>query len=553
MQTPLRVRFHAVCSILLLAVFITAAVDAQSTESKQPQVDRIFGAFTTHTPGCAVGVSQNGSEVLKSGYGMADLERNVPITGDTVFESGSVAKQFTATALILLAQQGKISLDDPLRKYLPEIPEYATPLTIRHVLSHVSGLREWRLIASFSGIAEGTYVLTNQDLLRMASKQRALNFAPGSTYSYTNTGFNISTILVERVLANGKTFQDFTREAIFEPLHMTHTRWRDNFRAVVPNRALAYGPDLSGRWIQQTPIENIIGAGGLLSTVGDWLLWNDNFTHSKVGGPGLVKLQQTPATLTNGKTITYAAGLVVNTFEGIREVSHGGATGGYRTWLARYPEQGISVAVMCNAAQAIPAKLGRDVARLWTGTTPAPKPSPVAVAAEKLGAYAGMYRRLRDNTVAELRVKDGNLTMDPRVQLVPTGEAKFVADEREFVFEKNGFRVVTSDGDVVYERVQPAKPSASELASYAGMYESPDTALPVTVAAKGDELTLAIGTNKPLRLRPTFHDAFMMQGMSIRFLRDTEGNVTGFSAGDDRAWDLRFSRAATLRSAAPAR
>jgi CubicO group peptidase (beta-lactamase class C family) len=140
---------------LLLTVLVVAALQAQPAESKQAQVDRIFSGFNTHTPGCAVGVAYRGDVVLKSGYGMADLERNVPITAETVFESGSVAKQFTATALLLLAQQGKISLDDPLRKYLPEIPDYGTPLTIRHVMSHLSGLREWRLVASFAGIAEG--------------------------------------------------------------------------------------------------------------------------------------------------------------------------------------------------------------------------------------------------------------------------------------------------------------------------------------------------------------------------------------------------------------
>jgi CubicO group peptidase (beta-lactamase class C family) len=267
----------------------------------------------------------------------------------------------------LLAQQGKISLDDPMRKYLPELPEYGAPLTIRHVLSHLSGLREWRLVASFSGMAEGTHVVNNQDLLQIASRQRALNFDPGTAYSYTNTGFNIATILVERALANGKTFQDFTREAIFEPLHMTHTRWRDDFRAVVPNRALAYAPAPGGGWIQDTPIENIIGAGGMLSTVGDWLLWNENFTHAKVGGKELVNAQQTPATLSNGKTIAYAAGLMVDTFDGLREVSHSGSTGGYRTWLGRYPDRAVSVAVMCNSEQANPVQLGRETARLWTG------------------------------------------------------------------------------------------------------------------------------------------------------------------------------------------
>ena len=528
---------------LLLTVLVVAALQAQPAESKQAQVDRIFTGFNTHTPGCAVGVAYRGDVVLKSGYGMADLERNVPITVETVFESGSVAKQFTATALLLLAQQGKISLDDPLRKYLPEIPDYGTPLTIRHVMSHLSGLREWRLVASFAGIAEGSHVLNNQDLLRIASQQHALNFAPGTAYSYTNTGFNIATILIERALANGKTFQVFTREAIFEPLHMAHTRWRDDFRAVVPNRALAYGRVPGAGWIQETPIENIIGAGGMLSTVGDWLLWNANFTHARVGGPDLVKSLQTPATLSSGKTITYAAGLVVSTVDGVREVSHGGSTGGYRTWLGRYPDQAVSVAVMCNSAQANPAQLGRDVARLWNGAIPAPKPAPFATEAAKLGEWAGMYRRVRDHTVAELRVKDGKLTMDPGgVQLVPTAAASFSAGDRRFVFENAGFRIVTPDGDTVYERVQPAHPSASELASLAGSYTSSETGTTLTVAAKDGELTLAIGSNPPVPLRPTFRDAFMMQATAIRFLRDADGTVTRLSAGDDRAWDLRFTR-----------
>jgi CubicO group peptidase (beta-lactamase class C family) len=529
---------------LLLTILVAAALQAQPAESKQAQVDRIFSGFNTHTAGCAVGVAYRGDVVLKSGYGMADLERSVPITADTVFESGSVAKQFTATALLLLAQQGKISLDDPLRKYLPEIPDYGTPLTIRHVMSHVSGLREWRLVASFSGIAEGSYVLSNQDLLRMAAKQRALNFAPGTAYSYTNTGFNISTILIARALGNGKTFQDFTREAIFEPLRMTHTRWRDDFRAVVPNRALAYGRVPGGDgWTQETPIENIIGAGGMLSTVGDWLLWNENFTHARVGGPDVVKALQTPATLTGGKTITYAKGLVVSTFDGLREVAHGGSTGGYRTWLGRYPDQAVSVAVMCNSAQANPAQLGRDVARLWTGAVPAAKPAPFATDAAKLGERAGMYRKIRDNTVAELRVRDGKLTMAPGgVALVPTGAATFGAGEREFVFENGGFRIATPDGDTVYERVEPAHPSAAELAPLAGSYTSNETGSTLTVAAKDGELTLAIGSNPPVRLRPTFRDAFMMQATAIRFLRGTDGTITGLSAGDDRAWDLRFTR-----------
>ena len=528
----------------VLALSITIAVQAESPRSKQAEVDRIFEGFNNHTPGCAVGVSYEGNVALKSGYGMADLERNVPITPDTVFESGSVAKQFTAATVLLLAQQGKLSLDDPLRKYLPELPDYGAPLTIRHILSHISGLREWRLVATFSGTPEGTYVLGNRDLLQIASRQKALNFDPGTAYSYTNTGFNILTIVLERVLGDGRTFQDFTREAIFEPLKMTHTSWRADFRSVVPNRALAYTSADAGGWTQDTPIENIIGAGGMLSTVGDWLLWNDNFTHPKIGGPELAKAQQTPATLKNGKTIAYAAGLEIATVDGLREVSHGGSTGGYRTWIAQYPDRAVSVAVMCNSAQANPARLGRETARLWTNASAASKPAPFAVDQAKLQALTGMYRKLRDNTVAELSVKDGKLMIDGRAELIPSGASRFSIGETDVVFEGSRFRELSPNGDTEYERVEPVHPSETELSAFTGEYESGETRSTLSVAAKNGELTLAIASNLPVRLRPTFRDAFMMPrgGASIRFIRDSGGNVTGLSAADDRVWDLRFQR-----------
>ena len=529
---------------LLLALTFAAAAHAQPAKSKQAEVDRIFGGFNTHTPGCAVGVADHGNVALRAGYGMADLERGVPITADTVFESGSVAKQFTAMAILLLAKQGKLSLDDPLRKYLPELPDYGTPLTIRHVLSHISGLREWRLVATFAGTPEGRYVLDNHDLLRFASQQRALNFEPGTAYSYTNTGFNIMTIAIERALANGKTFEDFTRESIFEPLGMVHTRWRDDFRAIVPGRALAYNPRAGG-WIQDTPVENIIGAGGLLSTVGDWLLWNENFTTAKVGGPDVVRMQQTPARLTNGKTIAYAAGLMIGTFDGFREVSHGGSTGGYRTWIAHYPDKGVSVAVMCNSAQANPTQLGRETARLWTGGVPAPKPAAFAIDATALQKLTGMYRRVHDNTAVELRMKDGSLVLN-RATLVPSGSMDFVSGERKFHFADGRFEEVTPDGDIAYEPVEAAHPVESDVAPLAGEYTSAETGSTLTVATKGTAVTLAIPTNNQVRLRPTFRDAFMMEGeggaTSIVFHRDASGKVTGLSAGDDRVWDLRFTR-----------
>jgi CubicO group peptidase (beta-lactamase class C family) len=450
----------------------------------------------------------------------------------------------------LLEQQEKLSLDDPLRKYLPELPDYRSPITIRQVISHISGLREWRPLAILRGFPEGSYVYTNQDLLRIASKQRALNFDPGTAYSYSNTGYNMAAILIERALGDGTTFQTFTRKYIFEPLGMTHTRWRDDFRMIVPGRVLAY--ERSGDIVKQrTPIENIIGAGGLLTTVADLLQWNENFTHAKVGGAEFVQKQQTPARLSNGRVIAYAAGLMIGNARGIREVSHGGATGGYRTWLARYPDQRVSVAVLCNSSQADPRALGRETAGLWTGTGPRePAARNYAGDPSELQRLAGMYRRIHDNTILELEWRDGALTVNKDYTLRPLAAGRFAvpSSDDEFHFENGNparLRVSTPNGDVLLERVERAKPSAAELARLVGKYRSSETGstLAVALGSKPGELTYCAGENAPITLRPAYKDVFLdSSGIAFRFHRDTSGKVAAMSAGDSRVWDLRLNR-----------
>jgi CubicO group peptidase (beta-lactamase class C family) len=508
-----------------LLVFVSVVGFGQPM-TRQMQVDKIFSAFNKQTPGCAVGVSQAGRVVLTGGYGMADLERGVAIGPGTIFESGSVAKQFTAATLILLAQQGKISLDDKMGKYLPELSGAPASVTIRQVMSHTSGMREWRPVATFSGRDENETVLSNRDLLGFAARQKALNFDPGSAYSYSNTGYNIATILVERALGNGKSFQAYTQEQIFGPLGMTNTEWRDNFRSIVPGRALAYTKRADGVVEQATPIGNIIGAGGLLTTVADLLKWNENFVEHKVGGKEMVELQQKPAVLTNGKTIAYAAGLQVTTVDGLREVAHSGATGGYRTWLGRYPDQGLSVAVLCNSAQAVPTNLGRDTARLWTGAV---KLNAVQTSSMNVTGMAGLYRKLRDNSAVEVKEKDGRLVLPGGAVLTPGEGGRLL--------------IPGENGDTVYQKVEQARPMARELASFAGEYSTPEAGskLVVAVNARG-LLTLRIGGGEAMVLTPTFQDAFRSGEGSILFRRDAAGKVVGLSVGDDRVWDLRFER-----------
>src|SRR5437867_5916139 len=293
---------------------IAATVSLRHTSAAIDQtVDGVFAKYTSTTPGCSVGVAENGKRVLAKGYGIADLEHDVPIAADTIFEAGSVSKQFTAAAVLLLAREGKLSIDDPVRKYVPELPDFPSapaataagygeaspkpqsgeggrvPLTIRHMLNHTSGLRDWGSVAGIAGWPRTTRVHTHAHVLEIVSHQRALNFTPGTRWSYSNTGFNLAAIIVSRV--SGMPFADFTRAHLFQPLGMAHTSWRDDYTRIVNGRAMAYA-ERDGEYHTDMPFENVYGNGGLLTTVGDLLRWNENFTSPIVGDASFVADQQ---------------------------------------------------------------------------------------------------------------------------------------------------------------------------------------------------------------------------------------------------------------------
>ena len=293
----------------LLLLALPAALGAQDLTLT---ADRIFAPWnSTHTPGCAVGVSRNGVPILTRGYGMADLENGTPITPETILESGSVAKQFTATAVLLLAGEGKLRLDDDVRKYVPELPEYGRPITIRHLLSHTSGLREWSNLVADQGYPRGTRVTTQADLIDIIVRQKSLNYPVGDFYSYTNSGFALLPTIVERV--SGMPFTRFSNERVFKPAGMTNTRWRDDYTAIVPRRAQAYSRRADG-WHLEMPFENVHGPGGLLTTVGDWLTWNDALNRRVFGAVSDSLLSR--ATLTNGRQIPYAMGMINGSYRG---------------------------------------------------------------------------------------------------------------------------------------------------------------------------------------------------------------------------------------------
>ena len=402
-------------------------------------LDPVFARFNhTDTPGCAVAVSRNDEMIIADAYGMADLEHDVPIRPNTIFEAGSVSKQFTATAILLLAQEGKLSLDDAARKYIPELPDYGTPLTIRHLLNHTSGLRDWGEVEAIAGWPRTTRAYTHAHVLEIIARQRALNYTPGAEYSYTNSGYNLAAMIVERV--SGKPFAEFTRERIFLPLGMNSTSWRDDFRRIVKNRAIAY-QQTAGGIRQLMPFEDVHGNGGLLTTVGDLLRWNGNFTTAKVGGRALLEEQVVRPKLKDGSTSMYAAGLMILHYKGLDEVSHSGTTAGYNAWLGRYPKQGISVAVLCNSSAANGTQLGHAVADLYMQDAIQPvqaAPRPTAEHVEpwtptdaELAGLAGDYASDEAEVTFHLAIEQGRAVLhrrpDAMIALTPTSRDTFNA------------------------------------------------------------------------------------------------------------------------------
>jgi CubicO group peptidase (beta-lactamase class C family) len=529
---------------LLALVPPLVAVEQDFAVPAAMQVDAVFAKWSGETPGCVVGVAQNGKKVLERAYGLADLERETRNKAETVFEAGSVAKQFTAAAILLLAREGKLSLDDPAREHLPELPDYGTPITIRHLLSHTSGLRDWGSIVSIAGWPREWRVHTQSHVLDIVHRQRALNFAPGTHLSYSNTGYNLAATIVARV--SGQTFAEFTRKRIFEPLGMERTSWRDDHTRVVKGRALAYKEAPDG-YHTTMPFENVYGQGGLLTTVGDLLRWNENFERPKVGDAEFWREALQPGRLNDGRTHGYALGLWVGTYKGVPEIAHGGTTAGYSAYLARYPQQRLSVAVLCNISPNVAESSARAVADIFLGSAAsAIRVRAVEVPAADLDSRVGLWRNTADGTVLSLVRDKAGLKVESGQSLVAVSPVQFVPAQGGQPYEFDGADGLTvGPTDAIaqrYERVVAAKPTPEQLQELAGVYVSYEAETALGVVVHQGELLVERRPDAIMRLRPLYADAFDSPIGLVRFRRGDDGRVSEMSLTQERVWDLRFRR-----------
>jgi len=530
MNAAVQNRWRMAALAAVASALFAAAGSPSGAPAAPPNVDAIFARWNHTTPGCAVAGAVDGAPILARAYGMADLEHDVPITPETIFEAGSVSKQFTAAAVLLLARDGKLSLDDPVRTYIPELPDYGAPLTIRHMLTHTSGLRDWGSVEAIAGWPRTSRVYTHAHVLDIVSRQRALNFPPGTKWSYSNTGFNLAAILVARV--SGMSFSDFTARRMFQPLGMTHTSWRDDHTRVVKNRAIAYAERSDG-FHTDMPFEDIYGNGGLLTTVGDLLRWNENFAKPVVGDRAFVEQQQQPGRYADGRPHRYAFGLEVGDYHGAREISHSGSTAGYHAFLTRFPEQHVSVAVLCNVDSSAATEYARAVAeRLLAGRTTLTPPTPKPIDA----SLNGLYRNRTTGVPLFVGADKGGLR--------PTWSWTRMAD--------GSLQVTDEMNNVdVYERVEPAHPDIRQLEALAGTYISDEIETSMRVAVEDGGLVIKRRPDTTIRLTPVYADAFSSRELSlVAFRRDASGRVTGFSVVEPRVWDLRFERVASAKATA---
>jgi CubicO group peptidase (beta-lactamase class C family) len=512
---------HAARLSLLATVWLASAVTAHAAG-----IEDIFSGFDRQDgPGCAVGIEHGSEPAVLRAFGSADLEHHIPITADTVFEAGSVSKQFTAAATLLLVSQGKLALHDDVRKYLPELPDYGTPITVDQLLNHTSGLRDWGEVEAIAGWPRGSRIYSLATVLDISSRQRELNYRPGSEWLYTNTGFTLLAIIVQRV--SQLSLAEFTRQNFFIPLGMKHSQWRDDFKRIVPDRAIAYGRGSNG-YEQNMPFENAYGNGGLLSTVGDLLIWNRALTSGVV--KVAAQLQQV-ATLDKGSPVEYGRGLFIQTYRHSREFAHPGSTAGYRAWLGRYPEQQLSIALLCNAGYADNRGLAHQVADLYLPAVKATvRKQPPLKMLQKL---VGLYIDADHGQIVHLDLQGISLQTSQGIPLLAVDEHHFRMGEATVEFtDTNTLSVHNNDGTVLrFHREQPWHPQVAQMAALVGHYDGQEALVTYSVRLDSDRL-IATPVGRPdaaVELRPLIANTFVFgddgQGL-VHFVPGSSMEIT---------------------------
>ena len=548
-------------SIGLIATALgTAVVARQPDGGREARVAAIFAEYNKPTsPGCAVAVYEGDRIVYKAAFGMANLDHDIPLTPASVFHVASVSKQFTGTAILLLAGDGKLSLDDDIRQHLPELPDFGTRITIRQLANHTSGIRDQWDLLNLAGWRYSRDLITDDDVMELLTRQKALNFSPGERHLYSNSGYTLLALIVSRV--SGKSFREFTTERIFKPLGMNDTFFRDNFAEIVKRQAYGYAPAGESYRLSVTNFDTA-GATSLLTTVEDLLKWHMNFDNKAIGGDGLQSRLLERGVLNAGTDIDYAFGVTHGRYRGVATVGHGGSDAGYRADFVRFPDHRLGIATLCNVSTANPGALARRVADLFlpAGLPPAATDPPadnsleVSVSEEVLKKYAGLYWNAAEFQARRAVYEGGKLHAADgrgRIPLKSLGSGVFVmtsGPRSRLTFEDDPggqLRVRIGSDPRPFVKTEPFTPTVEQLSEFAGVYRSDEIDTVFRVALHDGALRVERTKIRPWTLEPVVKEVFRGGSGVFQFTRDASGRVSGFLYQGGRVRNMKFWKEGT--------
>ena len=530
------------------------------------QVDQLFTVWeSNNAPGAAVAVVKDGAIVYKNGYGMANLEYDIPITPSSVFHIASVSKQFTVFSILLLEKQGKLSLDDDIRKYIPEVPDFGQTITLRHLASHTSGMRDqWNLLSMAGWRMDD--VITKEQILALVSKQKELNFNPGEEYAYCNTGFTLLAEVVARI--SDMSFAEFTEANIFKPLKMNQTLFYDDHEKVVRNRAYSYYSDATGHKKSVLNYANV-GATSLFTTVEDLSLWSTNFANLVVGDSDIITTMNTPAVLNNGETFGGALGQFVGNYKGLNEIQHGGADAGYRTYFTRFPDQDFAVIVFSNSAEFNPGRLAHKVVDIYLKDLLVIEKEPeeaasaadtteeeVTVDAKTILTYLGDFE-LQPGFIITIKLNDGKLIAgatgqsDVGLSALTQTEFKVEGVDAKIEFIPNDGQNIEllklHQGGQIMDapRMKEFDKEAVTLADFTGEFYSEELSTTYIFAVEEGQLMAKHSRHSDFKVNPVKQDVFSGEAWffgQIEFIRDANNAITGCKVTNGRVRNLYFEK-----------
>lgn len=537
---------------ILPALLSASAIWAQATSAR---VDEIFQQWNyPKSAGCAVGVLLDGKVVHERGYGMANLEHNIKIDSQSAFYLGSTSKQFTALTVLQLEQQGKLSLADPIRRWLPDLPAYMQPVTIRHLLEHSSGIRDYFTLWSLKNPADDAN-LTDDETLRIIVRQKELAFKPGDEFLYSNSGYFLLSLIVRR--AAYSNLPHLSQRGIFEPLKMSRTFYHDNRFAQIPKRATGYSPRERADFAINTATPEVLGDGGVYTTLEDMLLWA-RALDTPQGYAQTIGRMIEPAKLNGGGVAEYGKGMMLKKHRGLEMMNHPGGIRGYRSDILRIPQRKLTVVCLCNSSDAEAGRLTRAVADVWLGDVK--EPAPVKLSDGELARKAGVFRDRTTGEVIQVASGNGALGIDwngYQMVLVPETPMRFrsfnapihlVMEYRAAAGAKDEPSFLRVESEVHkpanFERVELLKAMPANVAEYAGDYFSDEAQAKFGIRYTEQKLVL-LQEGQPVGvLQPTITDHFRTATINIQFERDGAKKVSALRFSTGRVRRVLFTRVA---------